>query len=92
MVFPIVLMESCKSDLKFSKDVEIQQVLRTYGTGYKGFSMSNVGLLYTSDEKGLRYEDVKYKDLLSFMSNNATDFQDLFKQILDTTSHKGRSN
>lgn len=89
MIFPIVLMESCKSDLQFSQNNEIREVLDYYQEGYKGFKMFNVGLLYASDEKGLKYDDVKYGDLLGFMSNGATDFQDLFKKLLDSKSQKG---
>lgn len=92
MMFPIVLMESCKSDLKYSDEPEIKQALSYYGEskgGYMGFNMRNVGLLYTSDLNGLGYNEIDYSLLQGFMANNATDFQDLFSEILNNIAKKG---
>jgi len=94
MMFPIVLMESCKSDLKYAASPEIQQALERHiisakdGVSYMGFNMRNVGKLYTSSEKGLGYNEVDYSLLQGFMANNASDFQDLFAEILDNIAKK----
>src|SRR5690606_13792553 len=86
MKFPIVLMESCKSDLRLSDDSEIQWVLHSImGSSYGGFQMPNVGMLYTGDERGLGYTDVNYWELKSFRFNNFNDFQDLFRTFLDNS-------
>jgi hypothetical protein len=93
MMFPVVLMESCKSDLRYSQQAEIQKALSYYGPskeGYMGFNMRNVGKLYTSSDKGLGYNEIDYSLLQGFMANNATDFQDLFSQILDDLAKKGK--
>jgi hypothetical protein len=93
MMFPVVLMESCKSDLKYSEQDEIKKALSYYGPskeGYMGFNMRNVGKLYTSSDKGLGYNEIDYSLLQGFMANNATDFQDLFSQILDDLAKKGK--
>lgn len=87
MMFPIVLMESCKSDLTYSTDEEIKMILE-YSEGYKGFNMYNVGKLFTSDDKGLEYDYINYYELQGFLANAATDIQDLFLRMLDQKAKK----
>lgn len=89
MIFPIVFMESCKSELKLSKDSDIDWVLKYYpGGSYKGFNMQNVGLLYTSDEKGLRYDEINFFELSGWRYNSFDDFQDVIKNFLDSKAKK----
>jgi hypothetical protein len=89
MKFPIVLMESCKSDLRFTTDDDLQFALTRHRGGaqgyYSGFQMSNVGNLYASDDKGLKYDEIDYRDLVDnhFRYGNYVDFQDMFKAFLD---------
>jgi hypothetical protein len=87
MLFPIVLMESCKSDLAYSTDDEIKMILE-FSSGYKGFNMYNVGKLYTSDDKGLEYDYINYYELKGFLANAVTDIQDLFMRMLDQKAKK----
>jgi hypothetical protein len=91
MNFPIVLMESCRSDLRFSSDSEIEWVLNYYpAKSYAGFNMRNVAYMFTSDEDGLAYTDINYHELMGFRYNSYTDFQKIFKAFLDGKSQKGK--
>lgn len=91
MNFPLVLMESCRSDLRYSKNNEdLKWVLSQLGgdqngdPNYRGFNMTNVGWIYTSDSRGLAYDAVRYGDLKMTRYLMEYDFQDAFKSFLDS--------
>ncbi len=99
MNFPIVLMESCRSDLRYTKDENISWVLSTMSGGgspgpmpngeepppdYRAFNMANVGWVYTSDRKGLGYKAVRYPDLNNMRFQQGKDFEEVFKSFLDS--------
>lgn len=89
MFFPLVFMESCKSDLKLSRDEDLASVLREHEGNYKGFRMENVGLLFTSDMNGLGYRTINYEDLLNgFRYRSLADFQDRLRQYLNDKAKK----
>jgi hypothetical protein len=99
MNFPIVLMESCRSDLRLSKNDDIQWILTTMGSAgstdpdaapnYTAFNMPNVGWVFTSDKRGLGYREVRYSELASSrFSLPFSDFQDAFKSFLDAMAKK----
>jgi hypothetical protein len=60
MNFPIVLLESCKSDLRASQEL---QVYLGESEGYEGIHASNVGLIFASDMRGLPYDKINYSEL-----------------------------
>ncbi len=85
MYFPIVFMEACKSGLEFSADTDIRERLTTFSGSYVGLNMQNIGLLYTSDQKGLGYNTVDFREIFEgFRYNDKRDFQDALRSFLDS--------
>jgi len=85
MYFPIVFMESCKSDLRLSTNPEIREALEQHTSSYAGLELTNVGLLYASDHRGLPYRTMNYQDLFKgFSYRNLRDMQDAVRYQLDT--------
>lgn len=98
MNFPIVLMQSCRSDLRYATKGDVNWVLSTSPfpntkpapagqketpPDYKPFGMLNLGWIYTSDRNGLGYESIVYNELTSMRYQMQPDFEDNFKQFLD---------
>jgi hypothetical protein len=83
MYLPIVFMEACKSDLRLSQGTWITDLLEQHKGMYAGLSMENIGYLYTSDEKGLPYNTVDFRELFGPKYSKFSDFQDAFKAYLD---------
>ncbi len=84
MYFPLVFMESCKSGLELASNGDIKERLTAFDGSYVGFNMQNVGLLYTSDQKGLGYRTIDFKQIFEgFKFNDKRDFQDALRSFLD---------
>jgi hypothetical protein len=78
MYFPIVVMESCKSEYSFADHFKSIQTKR---------SIPNISYVYTSDSGGLNYSNFDYQVLFR-ETNQGKDLQDVMKRVLELAAKK----
>ncbi len=93
MYFPIVFMEACKSGLEYiTNDPTILSRIKIDSPTekYVGLNVQNIGLLYTSDKKGLGYQTIDFKEIFDAIGNDANDFSDALRGYLDAKARSAR--
>jgi hypothetical protein len=73
MYFPVVVFESCNSQLESSSNDELRGWLTKDGVvSYRHLPIANIGRLFTSDHRGLDYESIKWPQILDVDATRPT--------------------